>query len=212
MEKKTFIIFSSLLILSSFILYSCYPDYGLAPSDFDTVLTLYDKSENFQKPTYAMPDTVVHLVEAGIPEKDIDRSNDDLILTTIVENMTKLGYERVPVDTTKPAPDFAILVAVTTTDNYGAVYHPGWGYWPGWGWWGGWRGWWHPGYVSTYKFYTGTIFIDLIDPLKINPDNQAYDAVWLARLNGLLASSNGGDRIRQRINDAFDQSPYLGAN
>jgi len=94
---------------------------------------------------------------------------------------------------------------------------PGWGYWGGWGWWGGYPGWWYPGGVTTYNYTTGTIFIDLMDPLKINPDNQAYGAVWLARLNGVLSSSftgstNAVTRIKERINDAFNQSPYLGAN
>jgi len=112
-KKKLIVLFSS-LILSSFLLYSCYPDYGLSVTDYDTVITLFDSEEDFNKPTYAMPDTVLHFVEEGTPEDDIDRSKDDLILSTIVENMQRLRYQRVAVDTTAPAPDFVLIVGVTT--------------------------------------------------------------------------------------------------
>jgi len=211
-KKKKLIVLFSLLILSSFVLYSCYPDYGLTTSDYDTVITLYDNSADFNKPTYAMPDTVVHFVEAG-EEDNVDRSKDALILSTIANNMTRLGYERVPVDTSADAPDFVILVGVTVTDNYGTAYYPGYGYWGGWGWWGGYPGWGYPGGSVTYSYTTGTIFMTMIDPEKHNSGSQTFGAVWLARINGVVSSSlNTSTRITQRINDAFNQSPYLGAN
>jgi len=211
-KKKKLIVHFSLLILSSFVLYSCYPDYGLTTSDYDTVITLYDNSADFNKPTYAMPDTVVHFVEAG-EEDNVDRSKDALILSTIANNMTRLGYERVPVDTSADAPDFVILVGVTVTDNYGTAYYPGYGYWGGWGWWGGYPGWGYPGGSVTYSYTTGTIFMTMIDPEKHNSGSQTFGAVWLARINGVVSSSlNTSTRITQRINDAFNQSPYLGAN
>jgi hypothetical protein len=168
-KKKKLVVLFSLIILSTFLLYSCYPDYGLAVSDYDTVITLYDSTANFNQPTYAMPDTVVHLVDEGTPEEDIDRSKDALILSNIESNMRALGYERVAVDTTAAAPAFVILVGVTSSENYVRVYYPGWGYWGGWGWWGGYPGWGYPG-----------------------------------------NSVNTNQRITQRINDAFNQSPYLG--
>ncbi|MGB5896406.1 MAG: DUF4136 domain-containing protein, partial [Ignavibacteriaceae bacterium] len=130
-KKKKLIVLFSLLILSSFVLYSCYPDYGLTTADYDTVITVYDKDANFKKPTYAMPDSVVHLVAEG-EEDNVDRSKDVLILSTIQSNMTSLGYTKV--DTTNPDPPaFVILVGVTGTDNYGQAYYPGYGYWGGWG-------------------------------------------------------------------------------
>lgn len=212
-KKKKLVGLFSLLILSSFVLYSCYPDYGLTTSDYDTVITLYDNSADFNKPTYAMPDTVVHFVEEG-EEDNVDRSKDALILSTIESNMTKLGYERVPVDTSAAAPSFVMLVGVTTAENYGHVYYPGWGYWGGWGWYGGYYpyypGW---GYSYTYSYTTGTIFVSMLDTEKINPDDS-FKAVWGARLNGVLNNSATStiSRITQRINDAFNQSPYLGTN
>ena len=214
-KKKKLIVLFSLLILSSFVFYSCYPDYGLTVSDYDTVITLYDKDANFKKPTYAMPDTVVHLVDEGTPENDIDRSKDGLILSTVASNMQALKYERVPVDTTAAPPDFVILVGVTSSENYVRVYYPGYGYWGGWGWWGGYYpGYGYPGGSATYNYTTGTIFMTMIDPDKINGDGT-YGAVWGARINGVVSSSssiNVSSRITQRINDAFNQSPYLGAN
>jgi len=58
--------------------------------------------------------------------------------------------------------------------------------------------------------------MSMLDPDKDNIiDGDKYGAVWLARLNGVISSSstiNVSSRITQRINDAFNQSPYLGAN
>ena len=213
-KLKKLVVLFSILILSTLFLYSCYPDYGLTTSDYDTVITVFDNDANFKKPTYAMPDTVVHFVEEGTSEDDIDRSKDALILQTIENNMTSLGYERVPVDITSDAPGFVILVGVTVTDNYAAVSYPGWGYWGGWGWWGGYPGWGYPGGTVVYSYTTGTIFMSMLDPDKINSD-ETFGAVWLARINGVVSnssSSNVTTRITQRINEAFNQSPYLGAN
>lgn len=214
-KKKKLIVLFSLLILSSFVFYSCYPDYGLTTADYDTVITLYDKDANFKRLTYAMPDSIVHFVEDGTSEDDIDRSKDALILSTIQSNMTSLGYEKVEVDTTADAPDFVILVGVTVTDNYGQVYYPGWGYWYGWGWWGGYPGYGYPGGSQIYSYTTGTIFISMIDPDKDNTiDGEIFGAVWGARINGVVSGSstaNTNSRITQRINDAYAQSPYLGA-
>jgi len=52
----------------------------------------------------------------------------------------------------------------------------------------------------------------MIDPEKINPDDLTYAGVWLARINGVISSStvNTNQRITQRINEAYNQSPYLG--
>jgi hypothetical protein len=212
-KKKKLVVLFSLIMLSSFLLYSCYPDYGLSVTDFDTVITVFDENANFKQPTYAMPDTVVHLVDEGTPEEDIDRSKDRLILSTVADNMQALGYERVAVDTTAAAPAFVILIGATSSENYVRVYYPGWGYWGGWGWWGGYPGYGYPGGSATYNYTTGTIFLSMLEPEKINPDDGTYGAVWLARMNGVLSSSvNSNSRIKQRINDAFNQSPYLGAN
>lgn len=210
LKRKRLIILFSLLIVSTFVIYSCYPDYGLTTSDYDTVITLFDKSENFNQPTYAMPDTIIHFVEDG-KEDDIDRTYDALILQTIETNMSDLGYQRVVVDTSVNPPAFAVLVGVTTADNYGAVWWPGWGYWPGWGWWGGYPGWGYPGGGAVYNYKTGSIFITMLDPNKHNSGDQTFGAVWLARINGILSQSlDTSRRIKQRIGDAFSQSPYLG--
>jgi hypothetical protein len=212
-KKKKLVVLFSLIMLSSFLLYSCYPDYGLTVTDYDTVITIFDENANFKQPTYAMPDTVVHLVDEGTSEDNIDRSKDQLILSTIASNMTALGYQRVAVDTTAAPPAFAILVGVTTTENYTTVYYPGYGYWGGWGWWGGYPGWGYPGGTVTYNYQTGTIFLTMLEPGKINAGDGTYAGIWLARLNGVLSSSvSTNQRITQRINDAFNQSPYLGAN
>ncbi len=215
-KLKKIVVLFSILILSTLFLYSCYPDYGLTTSDYDTVVTVYDSDANFKRPTYAMPDSILHFVEEGTPEDEIDRSRDALILSTIASNMSRLDYERVPLDTSADAPDFVILVGVTVTDNYGQAYYPGWGYWGGWGWWGGYPGYGYPGGSVVYSYTTGTIFISMLDPDKDNIiDGNKFGAVWLVRINGVVSNSstiNTSNRITQRINDAFNQSPYLGVN
>ena len=217
MKKKIkLMVLFSLSIVIALVMYSCYIDYGLTASDYDTVITLYDKSADYNKPTYAMPDSVVHLVESGKASEDINRSHDALILSTVESNLSSLGYTRVDI-TSPDAPDFVILVAVTKTSEYGAVSYSGWGYWGGWGWWGGYPGYYYPNYVSVYSYTTGSIFIDMIDPDKLDTGSQAFGAIWVARINGVLSSSYSGStapatRIPQRINEAFDQSTYLGVN
>jgi hypothetical protein len=53
----------------------------------------------------------------------------------------------------------------------------------------------------------------MLDPEKTISGDQKFGAVWLARINGVVSSSlNTSARITQKINDAFNQSPYLGAN
>lgn len=192
---------------------SCYPDYGLGISDYDMVLTGYDRSIDFGKlQTYAMPDTVLHPVPEGKTD-DLSRDYDELIISRVAENMAKYGYTRI----TDPAQtvDVVILLSALKSDwqvyNY---YPPGW-----WGWYPWYPGgpWypWYPGYGTSYEFSTGTLFITMIDPENIDPENKAVSTWWGALLNGLA----GGDtpsgvrqRIQSGINEAFAISPYLKTN
>ncbi|MCK5454961.1 MAG: DUF4136 domain-containing protein, partial [Calditrichia bacterium] len=62
-----------------------------------------------------------------------------------------------------------------------------------------------------YSFSTGTVLITMIDPAKWDPGNPVNSPVWGGTLNGLTGDTRAGisTRIRNGIDQAFAQSPYL---
>jgi len=189
---------------------SCYRDYGLTTADYDMVLTLADPNAVFSNySTYALPDTVIHPVPDGETD-DLTRVFDSQIISDVARNMDALGYTRVTDST------FSVLVLLSAVKSDWQVsgYYPG-GYWgwypwyPGGGYYPG-----YPGYGYTYSFSTGSILITMIDPDKWNPDSAPDGPVWGGTLNGLLGDTRAGasTRIRNGINQAFAQSPYLKVN
>jgi hypothetical protein len=202
---------------------SCYPDGGLnSIEDYDVVITRYNKDYDFGAvKTYAMPDTVLHILVDSTAEDDITREFDQLILDKIAENMNNIGYQRITNTSQQDSiPDVVMLAAVTTTRFQGWSFWPGWG--GGWGWWPGW-GWWGPGYPGygpgypgvavPYSFSTGTVVAYMFEPDDFDPDLQLLPSEWGFGINGLLGggSETAAGRISQSINQAYIQSPYLGA-
>ena len=203
------------LLISSLLVISCYRDYGLGVTDFDTVVTVFDKDFDYKvNKKYAMPDSVLHLLGEG-EEDDISRQFDGLMLSTVESNMTNYGYTRVAFDTTQPAPDVVVLVSIASQTWRGYTWAPGWGYWGGWGGWWGWGpgyGGYYPGYAVPYEYETGTIFIELLDPDVENPnDREEAQIIWNGSINGLITNTTTGtsSRISSNIDNAYKQSPYL---
>ena len=101
--RKAFIkrgLLVAIIATATVVIFSCYPDYGLGVSDFDMVLTTYDKGVDFgQFATYAMPDTVMHLKPEGITD-DLTRAYDSDVLEAVEQNMEEFGYTRIT-DTTQ---------------------------------------------------------------------------------------------------------------
>ena len=196
----------------SLSIWSCYPSSGLESiSDYDVVVTVYDKEANFGSiRTYFMGDSIYHLIPED--EKDeISRDFDEQILSDVERNMAGLGYTRVD-STAENPPNVALVLSVATSTYQGWTYWPGWGY-PGWGWgYPGW-GWGYPGYWTGYTYSTGTIFIQMANPNQPDQADQTIPLLWNATLNGLLESSKSGTRARitEMIDRSFSQSPYLGA-
>jgi hypothetical protein len=200
---------------ASLFFLSCAPDTGFnTVESTDLVLTIYDSNFNYATlSTYAMPDSVMHIYDPENPPDDdeINREYDELILTTVENDMKAFGY----VEESNPAQDTAdvyVVVAVTTTEYTGVGWAPGSGYWwgyPGWGWGPGWGWYYPPGYYYQYNFSTGTILVSFWDG-KASTD-ETIVVRWSAALNGLLSSSSSGtaNRITRGINQAFEQSPYL---
>ncbi len=202
------------LLTLSFSLTSCYTDYGLSSSEHDVVITQYNKTTDFTKyKKFAIVDSVYHLTgDTTKPDSEyLSRVYDKFIIQTITDNMKNLGYTEVknPADTS----DIDILLFVAAqgskVDQY---YYGGWwgGYYPGWGWgYPGW-GWGYPGYVGSTTYYVGTLFINYVDVSSIG--NTTVDVEWHAILNGLLnndAYTVTQSRLEEKIDKAFEQSPYL---
>ncbi len=190
----------------TFLLSSCYTDYGLTTEDYDVVYTKYNPETNFSSyKTFVMPDSVFHLIGEG-EEDNISRQFDGLILNLVAQNFENRGFVRVnDVDSA----DAVVVVSVSDDTYSGAVYYPPyWGY-PGWGWdWYYYPPYW--GDVTYYEYNTGTIYIQFANMENVDGENILYTD-WMAIANGLLSSNivQTQNRIEKSINQAFAQSPYL---
>ena len=201
------IILPAFLIMAG--LSACYTDYGMTTSDYDVVTTLYDNTYNFSNDkTYFMPDTIEHIIQEG--EKDeISRKFDSYILQQVASQMELRGFRRIN-DVTVETPDVVMALSVTARENYVAYANYYWGgYWPGYG------GWYYPWYGGTtvYSYSTGTLFLNMLDASRFDPDKKLLAAVWVGAVNGLLGDTATNTKIRlsQSVGQAFIQSPYIGA-
>lgn len=216
LNKKMRLIY--LLLVSASLMYGCYPGGPEYTSDYSLVLTDYDKDFNFtNKKTYFMPDTVNFETNDKTISDEVIRGFEKIILNQIESNMSARGYARED-STAAEAPDLFIGVDVFAIDNSGVAWVPGGGWWggyypPGWGW--GWGGWYYPPYYPVgYSYKTGTVLINMADPNATDDPEDKVKIVWFGGLDGLLSSSTASNesRVKQGIDQAFDQSPYLQSN
>jgi hypothetical protein len=189
--------------------YSCYPGEIDSVEEADMVVTLFDKEADFSAyKTYAMPDTIIHICDAlsedqGNCPSELKRTYDNLILDQVEDNLVKMGFT----ETDTANADVFVVVAANATDMYGYSYY-GW-YWDYWYGWGG--GWYYPPTTVYYEFTTGTLLINMFEKPDRNQQQQ-INAVWVAAINGLIGEGgNPQARLTTTINQAFDQSAYLGA-
>ena len=174
---------------------------------FDTVTTLFDKNTDFAAlHTFTVVDSVFHLVDPGQSD-NISRAYDTQVLTQIRTEMTNLGWTEIANPGPGNAPDVSLNVAATTAENIvGEYWPPYWGYYPGypgygWGW----------GYSTIYNYTTGTLLMTMLDLKHPDPGTQTVPVVWTGALNGVLeAPGTVPERLQRGIDQAFDQSPYLG--
>lgn len=202
--------------LASLNLTSCTPGSGISAAESDVVLTRYDTTIDFGAfKTYAMPDSIFHIVEEG-DTSTLSRQFDDEVIALVKANFEALGYTLVEVGNATP-PDVGVYIRATDTEYWQLYsYYPG---YPGWGgWWGGWGGWYPyypPYYGGGYAFTTGTVFVDMFDPdtVEENPDGEGYifKVYWDGTINGVLddTTSSKQQRLEDSINQMFFQSPYL---
>ncbi|MCI0451610.1 MAG: DUF4136 domain-containing protein [Candidatus Latescibacteria bacterium] len=191
---------------------SCYPGDQLTVEDSDIIVTLYDPDADFAAmQSYAMPDTIVHVVQDGGID-DISRAYDDDVLTQVASNMGALGFTR---ETDPNLADVFVLVSVAANDQVGYTGYPWGDYWgwyypysPGWGW--GYYPW-YGGGGTVYTYRSGTVFMQMIDPAAADSSLSLVPTIWIGALNGLVEGDAVEERILDGIDQAFAQSPYLGA-
>lgn len=202
-------LFALLVVSSMFVFVSCINDYNLTISDYDTALTLYNKSTDFASYKYfLLPDTVIHILPSG-QRDDLSRQYDQLILQNIASNFGARGYVRIS-DTLAHKPDF-VLATVAYSSTYVGYYYDWWSYWgwyypywpPGYGY--------YPPYSATYSYTTGTVVISMMDPKTSDIVNKQIVPVWFGHISGLLGDTYGSSqtRILNALNALFSQSPYL---
>jgi len=178
----------------------CYPD-RLDTTNYDVVATVYDTSATFNKPTFAMSDSIVHLVPPG-GNDNISRAFDAQIIARVRQNMTARGYVEVANPTTA---DFDILLAASTTEYQG--YY--WGYWCDY--WGYWYpyGCYYPPYWGTYSYTVGSLFVAMTEPSTASAGKVGM--VWLNVANGLAGTGATASRLTAAVDQMFTQSPYVTA-
>ncbi|MCM5661425.1 DUF4136 domain-containing protein [Galbibacter mesophilus] len=197
------------------LMYSCAEDGPDYVDELDVVYTNYNDDFDFgTTTTYSLPDNVIKVDDETFPLDDgdepdfIDDEYGDVILSSIASNMDERGWQRVDKDSN---PDVIILPAAMSTLNL--YYYYDWGYWGWWypGYFPGW-GWWYPGYYPPFitGYRSGTVVLQMTHPDGIGLDDN-IPVIWTASINGLFEGSTTSiqERIRNTVDQAFTQSPYL---
>lgn len=209
-----------ILVATGVLLGGCHPGSKDVTETGIVVTTLIDETGLGTLKTYARPNSVVDVGDLLLSAKgddaspreasatrEIDPEIQDLILTTIDENMEALGYDRQTEDPPEggPFPDLILIPVAQIQEGTaisGGPCYPGY-YPPWWGW-----GWCYPPVV--YQFAVGTLVFGLIDGSDLeNQEDVTFK--WTAGINGALSSSTSTNtrRLVDGIDQAFAQSPYL---
>jgi hypothetical protein len=201
-----------LVVAAWAVFVSCYPGDQLTVQEADVVVTLFDGGIDFaSKQSYAMPDTIVHIVQGAGVIDDISRDFDTEILDRVASNMGTLGFTR---EADPDNADVLMLVSIAAGEHVGFTGYPWGGYWgwyypypPGFGW--GYYPW-YGGGGTVYTYRTGTVFMQMIDHAAADSTLEKVPTIWIGALNGLVEGDAVEERILDGIDQAFDQSPYLG--
>ena len=199
---------------------ACEDDDPVEPLPIGVVATFNDDAVNFQAlGTFAMPDTVLQFPpRSGVPIP-VTRQFDQTILDRVRLNLVNRGYVEVA-DPRTEQPDFVVLVGTTAADEYdawvGYAWYDEWDFYTGWGWYA-------PGFASNwgiiYPWYPvvgvtayrrGTVVVDLIPTLSVNPLNRTVRSAWAGVASGALVDGSvTATNITNGIDQMFAQSPYL---
>jgi hypothetical protein len=184
------------------------------------VVTFKDSTFDFTTlHVFKMPDTVVHLTAATGTPFEPTRQFDRAILDRVRADFVARGY----MEATDPnvTPNFVVVVGATATTNYAAFvgypFFTVWGFYPGWAFlttspdasWTIVYPWF--AVAGTTAYDRGTLIVDLIPTVQVNPTTRTVRSAWTGVATTLLASSVNTANINAAIDEMFRQSPYLTA-
>ena len=206
---KRILIFSSLALLAA----ACQVEPYSQDNDGE-YLVYTSPSKNVTFADYQTFDVMDSVLVIGQKDKPYYSQSDNALalIQAFRVNMEKLGYIYTPSN-----PDTQLgrqLTYVERTERFVQYYDdPYWwldypGYWPA-GYWGNWTGWYYP-YPVTYTYTTNALITDMVDLTSENAEGK-LEIVWSCYIGGAASYSirNDVNRMKESINQAFVQSPYL---
>ena len=204
-----------MLAIPLIALTACEKDPDMDNLDSDLVVyTNYAPDANFGSfDTYYMPDSILEV--GGNRATFWKDENSDKIISEIAAGMESKGYTRT---TDKNSASVGVQVSYLSENNQvvvgGGGWYPGWWDYSFWGpWWGGWY---YPYSVSySYSYATHSLMIEMVDLTgKSDGGNARLPVVWYAEAYGYRFGNGRYDMnlILNGIDQAFDQSDYLGKN
>ena len=191
------------------------------PISSGLVTTFKDSNFNFATlHTFAMPDTVAHLVPITGTPLPVTGQFDAVALNQVRSNLLARGYTDVS-GQAGVTPDFVVLVGATATSNFNAwVTFPWFNFWgfspifnfftPGFS-----SAWgiifpWGP-VIGVTSYDRGTLIVTIEPTSEIDQGNETIRAVWAGVATGLLNGSITDLTVTTAIDKMFALSPYLTA-
>jgi len=199
-----------------------YPDQWDPEREKDVSLTFYDSSADFSTyKTYAIVDAVGFVESNGDSLIIVASDKSALILDKINTRLAGLGFQKVD---SSQNPDLLVNAHLLSLEvdyigytggywdmgyyyaydpyYYGSSYY--WGY-------GGYS-YYYPYYYPYYYYSSsvGAVLIEMIDRKNVNETAKQFKMIWTGIVSGTLNSTTAvDDRIKNGIDECFDQSPYL---
>ena len=205
-----------ILFISTLVLLAVACQKEPYPQDGDNEYLVYTapaKDADFSDyTTFDIADSLLVIGQSSKPE--YSQSNNALALIQAFRtNMEKLGYIYTP---DNPDADLGIqLTYMIKTERFLQYYNdPYWwldypGYWSP-GYWGDWYGFYYPR-PMVYSYSTNALLADMVDLTAEQGDGKSLEIIWSVYIGGPADPNVSYDvqRMKDSINQAFAQSPYL---
>lgn len=160
--------------------------------------------------TYAIPQDTIGLMSNTIEDTIIVNTEfSRAVLQKLNENLQTRGYTMVG---RNEDPDIGVNVTVLHGYNviqelvYPDPYFYGGGFYSGYY---GYNSWYYYPYVNTYAYNNGVLVVEFVDLRNRTIDNRVK-VIWDAYLGDVTVSNSVADQVRKGIDEAFEQSPFIG--
>ena len=205
-----------ILFISTLVLLAVACQKEPYPQDGDNEYLVYTapaKDADFSDyTTFDIADSLLVIGQSAKPE--YSQSNNALALIQAFRtNMEKLGYIYTP---DNPDADLGIqLTYMIKTERFLQYYNdPYWwldypGYWSP-RYWGDWYGFYYPR-PMVYSYSTNALLADMVDLTAEQGTGKSLEIIWSVYIGGPAGPNVSYDvqRMKDSINQAFAQSPYL---